>query len=74
MELRELRKKKGLRLVDVAKKLKVYASAVSQWERGINGITNKYIKPLAKLYGVTEADIRAASEAIQAARAGKEGK
>ncbi len=69
MELRELRKENGLRLVDVAKKLKVNASAVSNWERGLNGIASKYIRPLTRLYGVTETEIRAASEAAQTARA-----
>ena len=69
MELRELRKESGLRLADVAKKLKVNASAVSNWERGLNGIASKYIKPLARMYGVTEAEIRTASEAAQTARA-----
>ncbi len=73
MELQELRKKNGLRLADVAKKLKVNVSAVSNWERGVNGITRKYLKPLTRLYGVTEAEIKAASEAAQAARASKEG-
>lgn len=69
LELRELRKENGLRLVDVAKKLKVNASAVSNWERGLNGIASKYIRPLTRLYGVTETEIRAASEAAQTARA-----
>lgn len=72
MELRELRKESGLRLADVAKKLKVNASAVSNWERGLNGISSKYIKPLARMYGVTEAEIRAALEAAQTARADAE--
>lgn len=73
MELRELRKENGLRLADVAKKLKVNVSAVSNWERGLNGIASKYIRPLARMYGVTEAEIRTASEAAQTARAGKDG-
>lgn len=73
MELNGFRENAGLRQQDVAKKLRVRISAVSNWERGLNGIASKYIRPLSRLYGVTEADIRAASEAAQAARSGKEG-
>lgn len=72
MELQGIREKAGLRQVDVAKKLHVNVSAVSNWERGLNGIASKYIKTLARLYGVTAAEIRAASEQAQAARSGKE--
>lgn len=73
MELKEIRENAGLRQEDVAKKLRVRVSAVSNWERGVNGIARKYIRPLTRLYGVTEAEIRAASEAAQTERAGKEG-
>ena len=66
MELRELRKSKNLRLVDVANKLNVNAAAVSNWERGFNGITSKYIKPLARMYGVPAAEIKAISDANRA--------
>ena len=66
-------RKCGLRQEDVAKKLRVRVSAVSNWERGVNGIASKYIRPLTRLYGVTETEIRAASEAAQTARADKEG-
>lgn len=71
MELKAIRENAGLRQEDVAKKLRVRASAVSNWECGVNGIASKYIRPLTRLYGVTEAEIRAASEAAQAARADK---
>lgn len=69
MELKAIRENAGLRQEDVAKKLRVRVSAVSNWERGVNGIASKYIRPLTRLYGVTEAEIRAASEAAQVARA-----
>lgn len=73
MELKAIRENAGLRQEDVAKKLRVRVSAVSNWERGVNGIASKYIRQLTRLYGVTEAEIRAASEAAQTARADKEG-
>lgn len=69
MELKGIRENAGLRQADVAKKLRVNISAVSNWERGLNGIASKYIRPLTRLYGVTEAEIRAASETDQTARA-----
>ena len=72
MELKGIRENAGLRQEDVAKKLRVRVSAVSNWERGVNGIASKYIKPLTRLYGVTEVEIREASKSAQAARAEKE--
>lgn len=69
MELKAIRENAGLRQEDIAKKLRVRVSAVSNWERGVNGIASKYIRPLARLYGVTEAEIREASKSAQAARA-----
>jgi transcriptional regulator with XRE-family HTH domain len=71
LELKGIRENAGLRQEDVAKKLRVRVSAVSNWERGVNGIASKYIKPLTRLYGVTEAEIREASESAQAERADK---
>lgn len=71
MELKAIRENAGLRQEDVAKKLRVRISAVSNWERGVNGIASKYIRPLTRLYGVTETEIRSASEAVQAARVEK---
>lgn len=53
LRLREYREKAGLRQVDVAKKMNVDQAAVSKWESGENGISRKYHKKLAKLYGVT---------------------
>ena len=60
MTLKELRLAAGLQQSDVAKKLNVTISAVSNWELGKNAILRKYHKKLAKLYGVTEDDIIAA--------------
>lgn len=71
MELKGIRENAGLRQEDVAKKLRVRVSAVSNWERGVNGIASKYIRPLTRLYGVTETEIRTASEAAQTARVEK---
>lgn len=71
MELKAIRENAGLRQEDVAKKLRVRVSAVSNWERGVNGIASKYIRPLTKLYGVTETEIRSASKAAQTARPDK---
>jgi transcriptional regulator with XRE-family HTH domain len=71
LELKGIRENAGLRQEDVAKKLRVRVSAVSNWERGVNGIASKYIRPLTRLYGVTETEIRTASEAAQAARVEK---
>lgn len=68
MELQGIREKAGLRQADVAKKLHVNVSAVSNWERGLNGIASKYLRPLTRLYGVTESEIRAASEQARARR------
>lgn len=53
LRLREFRERAGLRQVDVAKKMNVDQAAVSKWESGENGISRKYHKKLAKLYGVT---------------------
>lgn len=71
MELKAIRENAGLRQEDVAKKLRVRVSAVSNWERGVNGIASKYIKPLTRLYGVTEAEIREASKSAQVVRPDK---
>lgn len=43
MELKAIRENAGLRQEDVAKKLRVRVSAVSNWERGVNG-WNAYSK------------------------------
>ncbi len=57
MTLRELRKERGLRQEDVAKRLEVDQAAVSQWETGKSGPSRKYRRKLAKLYGVPEDEL-----------------
>lgn len=59
MTLRELRVNAGLRQADVAKKLDVDQAAVSHWDNGKSRPTRKYIKKLAKLYGVTDEQLLA---------------
>lgn len=60
MTLRELRESALLKQEEVAKKLKVDQSAVSNWERGTSKPLRKYRKKLSKLYGVTEEVLDAA--------------
>lgn len=72
MALKELRERSGLTRAQVAKKLNVDLSCVTHWELGDWRPARKYHKKLARMYGVTEAEIRAASEAAQTARADKE--
>jgi transcriptional regulator with XRE-family HTH domain len=57
MTLRELRQAAGLRQEDVAKKLNVDQTAVSNWERGKNPPLPKYRKKLCKMYGCTEEEL-----------------
>lgn len=71
MTLKELRLAAGLQQADVAKRLHVTETAVSNWELGKNAISRKYHKKLAKLYGVTDEEIIAAIRAAQEARAGE---
>lgn len=61
MTLRDMRCAALLKQEEVAKKLHVDQSAVSNWERGARPL-EKYHKKLAKIYGVTVEDIRAAIE------------
>lgn len=55
--MRELRLAAGLWQIDVAKKMNVDQGAVSKWESGENKPSRKYHKKLAKLYGVTVAEL-----------------
>lgn len=57
MPLKELRERSGLTRAQVAKKLNVDLSCVTHWELGDWRPTRKYHKKLARLYGVTVADI-----------------
>lgn len=71
LTLKELREAAGLKQPYVARKLYVSQNAVSQWERGANGIASKFVPKLAKLYHVTDEEIIAAIRAAQEARAGE---
>ena len=44
LKIREVRKDKGVTLNDLAKKVGVTASLISQVERGVGGPFNKYIE------------------------------
>lgn len=68
MTLKEMRNRVGYTQTLVAKKLNIHDNAVSQWERGQNGMATKYISKLANMYRVTEDDIIAA---VRLAREGK---
>ena len=57
-----LRVKARLTQAEVAERLNVNQSAVSNWERGINPPLPKYRPQLAKLYGVTEAELMKGAE------------
>lgn len=53
MDLKELREKSGLTQRNVGLLLEVDQAAISNWERGVNKPSRKYLRKLAKLYGVT---------------------
>lgn len=53
MRIRFFRERAGLRQADVAKKLDVDQTAVSNWELGKTKPLRKYHKKLAKLFGCT---------------------
>lgn len=57
MTLKEMRQNAGYTQSLAATKLFVSANAVSQWERGQNRMSSKYIPKLAKLYHVTDDEI-----------------
>lgn len=65
MTLKELRESVGLKQDVVAKRLSVSPTAVSQWERGANGIARKHVLKLARLYKTTADTVIAASKASQ---------
>lgn len=50
MTLKQLRESANLRQVDVAKKLNIDQTAVSNWECGKTRPAKKYRKKLAKMY------------------------
>lgn len=53
MTLREMRAAAGFSQEEVGKEMNVDQAAVSNWERGKSGISRKYHKKLAQLYGRT---------------------
>lgn len=69
MVLKELRTNAGLTREQVAKKMFVDVSCITHWELGDWAPSKKYHKKLAKMYGVPEAEIKAAADEIKAASA-----
>lgn len=67
MTLKELREGAGLSRAQVGKKLNVDLSCVTHWELGDWAPPKKHHKKLAKMYGVTEAEIKALADAIRKA-------
>lgn len=65
MTLRELRERSGLTRAQVAKKLNVDLSCVTHWELGDWRPLRKYHKKLAKMYGVTESEIKMLADEIR---------
>lgn len=63
MRIRFFRERAGLRQADVAKKLDVDQTAVSNWELGKTKPLRKYHKKLAKLFGCTVEELLANEEA-----------
>ena len=60
MTLREMRDRANLSCTQVGKKLFVDQSCVRHWEYGDWAPARKYYKKMAKLYGVSEEEIKAA--------------
>ena len=63
MRIRFFRERAGLRQADVAKKLDVDQTAVSNWELGKTKPLRKYHKKLAKLFGCTVEELLKEEEA-----------
>lgn len=63
MTLRQARRMKGITQQELAKRLPVDQTAVSNWERGINPPLKKYHKKIAKILGCTTEDIDELKEA-----------
>lgn len=62
MTMRELRERSGLTRAQVAKKLNVDLSCVTHWELGDWRPARKYHKKLARMYGVTVAELFESSD------------
>ena len=71
MTLSEMRDRANLSCTQVGKKLFVDQSCVRHWEYGDWAPARKYYKKMAKLYGVSEEEIKAAADAIRAANRGE---
>ena len=55
--IRELRQERGWAQLDVAVRVGVTASKVSEWERGLVTPSDSYRRRLAALFGVSVADV-----------------
>lgn len=51
--LKELRKEKGLSMIELAQIIKVTDAAISNWENEINEPKISYLKSLATFFGVS---------------------
>lgn len=51
--LKELRKEKGLSMIELAQIIKVTDAAISNWENEINEPKISYLKNLATFFGVS---------------------
>lgn len=58
MTLKEARKKRNLKQVEVAKIMGVSTSQISQWESGVNKITAKKLFELCDILRVSRDDIK----------------
>ena len=67
MDLKELRELANLTRKQVARKLNIDVSCVSHWELNDWAPPQKHWRKLAKMYGVTESDIKTIADAIRAA-------
>lgn len=59
IQLKRLRRQKGLSQIEVAKKLNVSSTTICLWESGERNPSQNHIKKLCKMYGVSPADILA---------------
>lgn len=64
MNIRLYRERSGLRQVDLAKKLDVDQTAVSNWELGKTKPLRKYHKKLAKLLNCTVEELLAEEDSV----------
>lgn len=67
--LKEMRLRSGYSRPQVANKLNVSDTAIAHWEAEDWTPSEKYHKPLARIYGVPLADLRAVIEAAKRRKA-----